>query len=157
MAASPTATMTATHPAAIPYCSSNIRVINGESQGAAGHLTLVLIFNNVGHTSCRISGYPGLDLVNASGATVAHATRTMSGMAGGATSIASVALAPGASASALVEASDVPQGSITNCGSYALMVTPPGQYVAVSAGTAMMPKCALEIHPVVAGTHGGMH
>ena len=132
-------------------------MIPGQSQGAAGHLALVLIFNNVGHTSCRMYGYPGLDLVTGSGALVAHATRTLSGMAGGATSVATITLTPGASASALVEASDVPQGGIADCGSYAMQVTPPEEYVSVPAGIAKMPKCALQIHPVVAGTHGGMH
>ncbi|BBH18636.1 hypothetical protein Back2_29230 [Nocardioides baekrokdamisoli] len=141
----------------VPLCTSNIRVINGESQGAAGHLAFVLIFNNVGHTACRIVGYPRVDLVTAAGATVAHAQHTLSGMAGGATGIATITLAAGASASALVEASDVPQGSITNCGSYSLMVTPPNQTVAVGAGTAMMPRCEIQVHPVVAGTGGGMH
>ena len=157
MSSSPTATATHTSASGIPSCSSNIRVINGASEGAAGHLTLVLIFNNVGHTACRMYGYPGLDLVTPSGTVVAHARRTLSGMAGGATTVASVTLAAGASASALVEASDVPQAGIANCGNYPLMVTPPGQYVSVPAGTALMPKCALEIHPVVAGTRGGMH
>ncbi|GAC1386322.1 MAG: hypothetical protein NVSMB48_24970 [Marmoricola sp.] len=131
-------------------------MIVGASQGAAGHLALVLIFNNVGHTPCQIAGYPGLDEVTASGALVVHARRTLRGMAGGAAAVAPVILGPGASASALVEASDVPQGGIADCGSYSMMVTPPDQYVSVPAGTAMLPKCALEVHPVVAGTHGGM-
>lgn len=155
---SPSAAATATPTTSrLGLCRSNIRVIPGQAQGAAGHLTLVLIFNNVGHTSCRMYGYPGLDLVTPSGALVVHARRTLSGMAGGVTSIKTVTLAPGASASALVEASDVPQSGIADCGSYSLMVTPPEEYVSVPAGTAMMPKCALEIHPVVAGTGGGMH
>jgi hypothetical protein len=145
-----------THAAGVPLCTSNIRVIPGEAQGAAGHRTLILIFNNVGHTSCRMYGYPGLDLVTASGAFVAHAKRTLSGMAGGASSIAMVTLSAGGSASALVEASDVPQGGITDCGNYSMNVTPPEEYVSVPATPAMMPKCQLEIHPVVAGTHGGM-
>lgn len=141
----------------VPLCTSNIRVINGQSQGAAGHLALVLFFNNVGHTPCRITGYPKVDLVSPSGTLVAHAQHTLSGMAGGAGGIATITLPAGASASALVEASDVPQGSITDCGSYSLMVTPPNQSVAVSAGTAMMPKCEIQVHPVVAGNTGGMH
>ena len=152
MSASPSAT----GGSGIGLCTNNIRVIKGEGQGAAGHVVLVLIFNNVGHTTCRMYGYPGLDLVTSSGHVVAHARRTLSGMAGGATSVASVTLAPGASASALVEASDVPQGGITDCGNYSLMVTPPEEYVSVPVATAMMPQCELEIHPVVAGTHGGM-
>ena len=154
-------TTTATH-APIPMCTSDIRVIPGAGQGAAGHRALVLVFNNVSHTkTCEIIGYPGVDLVSASGATVAHLTRTLRGMAGGepagVTAPHAVVLAPGASASALAEASDVPQGGITDCGNYSLLITVPNQYVSVGGGTAMLPRCAAEIHPVVPGTTGGMN
>lgn len=147
-------------PAAVPLCTNDIRVIPGGLQGAAGHLALVLIFNNVSRTTtCKIIGYPGVDLVNSSGATVAHLSRTLRGMAGGepagVTAPQGIVLAPGQSASALAEASDVPQGGITNCGSYSLLVTVPNQYVSVPGGTAMLPRCEAEIHPVVPGTGGG--
>lgn len=146
-------------PAAIRTCTDNIRVIPGQTNGAAGHLTLTLVFNNVSTTPCRMRGYPGVALVNASGATVANAARTLRGMAGGepagAVGPSYVVLAPGHSASALVEASDVPQGSVKNCGSFSLIVTVPEQTVAVPAGTATMPRCDLQVHPVVAGTGGG--
>jgi hypothetical protein len=145
----------------VPLCLSDIRVIPGEVQGAAGHRALVLVFNNVSHTTtCEIIGYPGVDLVTSSGATVAHLTRTLRGMAGGEPSGVSapqpVVLAPGASASALAEASAVPQGGITDCGNYNLLVTVPNQYVSVSGGTAVLPRCEAQIHPVVAGTAGGL-
>jgi hypothetical protein len=156
--ASNTATAT---PASTPLCSSDIRVIPGTVQGAAGHRALVLVFNNVSPTTtCEIIGYPGVDLVTAAGATVAHLTRTLRGMAGGepagVTAPQGVVLAPGASASALAEASDVPQGAITDCGNYSLLITVPNQFVAVGGGTAMLPRCEAEIHPVVPGTSGGM-
>lgn len=143
-------------------CTSDIRVIPGQVQGAAGHRALVLVFNNVSHTTtCEIIGYPGVDLVTTSGTAVAHLTRTLRGMAGGepagVTAPHGVVLAPGASASALAEASDVPQGGITDCGNYSLLITVPNQYVSVSGGTAMLPRCAAEIHPVVPGTTGGMN
>ena len=161
--ASPSASNAATATqVSTPPCTSDIRVIPGTVQGAAGHRALVLVFNNVSHTTtCEIIGYPGVDLVTASGATVAHLTRTLRGMAGGepagVTAPQGVVLAPGASASALAEASDVPQGGITNCGSYSLLITVPNQYVAVGGGTAMLPRCGAEIHPVVPGTSGGMN
>jgi hypothetical protein len=137
-------------------------VIPGTVQGAAGHRSLVLVFNNVSHTTtCEIFGYPGVDLVTAGGATVSHLRRTLRGMAGGepagVTAPHGVVLAPGASASALAEASDVPQGGIADCGDYSLLVTVPNQYVAVGGGTAMLPRCDAQIHPVVAGTSGGMN
>ncbi len=144
---------------AMRMCTDNIRVIPGQTNGAAGHLALVLVFNNVSTTPCRMRGYPGVDLVNGSGTAVAHAKRTLRGMAGGepagVVGPAYVVLAPGHSASALVEASDVPQGGVTNCGSFSLIVTAPEQTVAVPAGTATMPRCDLQVHPVVAGTGGG--
>ena len=151
-----------TTPSTVPLCTSDIRVIPGQVQGAAGHRALVLVFNNVSHTTtCEIIGYPGVDLVTTSGATVAHLARTLRGMAGGepagVTAPHGIVLAPGASASALAEASDVPQGGITDCGNYSLLVTVPNQYVSVSGGTAMLPRCAAEIHPVVPGTTGGMN
>ena len=122
----------------------------------------MLVFNNVSHTTtCEIIGYPGVDLVTATGATVAHLTRTLRGMAGGepagVTAPQGVVLAPGASASALAEASDVSQGAITDCGNYSLLITVPNQYVSVGGGTAMLPRCEAEIHPVVPGTSGGMN
>ena len=143
-------------------CTNDIRVIPGATQGAAGHLALVLVFNNVSRTTtCELFGYPGVDLVDSAGHAVAHLTRTLRGMAGGepagVTGPQAVILAPGASASALAEASDVPQGGITDCGSYSLLITVPNQFVSVPGGTAMLPRCAAEIHPVVAGTTGGMN
>src|SRR5581483_10124240 len=140
---------------------NDIRVIPEGCQGAAGHVSLILVFNNVSRTTtCEIIGYPGVDLVTASGATVVHLTRTLRGMAGGepagVTAPRPVILRPGQSASALAEASDVPQGGVADCGSYSLLITVPNQYVSVVAGTAMLPRCAAEIHPVVPGTTGGM-
>jgi hypothetical protein len=130
-------------------------------EGAAGHRALVLVFNNVSHTqTCTIFGYPGVDLVTAGGTAVAHLRRTLRGMAGGepagVTAPHAVTLAPGASASALAEASDVPQGGITDCGDYSLRITVPNQFVSVPGGTAMLPRCDAQIHPVVPGTGGGM-
>lgn len=143
-------------------CTNDIRVIPGQTQGAAGHLALVLVFNNVSRIkTCEIFGYPGVDLVNAAGHAVAHLTRTLRGMAGGepagVTGPQPVILPPGASASALAEASDVPQNGITDCGSYSLLITVPNQFVPVPGGTATLPRCAAEIHPVVLGTTGGIN
>ena len=158
--AAPTTSATSSHPS-VPLCTSDIRVINGTGQGAAGTLAQVLIFNNVSTTvTCEIIGYPGVDAVTSTGATVVHFTRTLRGMAGGeppgVTAPQPVILAPGQSASALIEASDVPQGGISNCGDYALMITVPNQYVAVGSGTLKMPRCDAQVHPVVPGTGGGM-
>jgi len=38
-----------------------------------------------------------------------------------------------------------------------LLITVPNQYVSVPGGTATLPKCDAQIHPVVAGTSGGLN
>jgi hypothetical protein len=145
-------------PSGTTTCASGIRVIPGEVDAGAGHRFLVLRFNNVGQTTCTISGYPTVDLVNGSGEVVAHAQQTPNGQAGlpaGTTEPPVVTLAAGASASTVVEASAIPEGNDPPCKEYALMVTAPGQTEAVSAGPAQMPDCDLQVHPVVAGDRGG--
>jgi hypothetical protein len=66
-----------------------------------------------------------------------------------------VELAPGETASALVEGTDVPSGTATSCSRYpALLVTPPDdtESVLVHIG---MPGCSqIEVHPVVPGVTG---
>jgi hypothetical protein len=47
-----------------------------------------------------------------------------------------------------------PQRGITDCGSYSLLVTVPDQSVSVPGGAAMLPRCDVQIHPVVPGTSG---
>jgi hypothetical protein len=137
-----------------PPCSSNIRVIPGEVEGAAGHRFLVLAFNNVGDTACEMSGYPKVELVDDAGKVVLHVPETLRGQAGlpeGTDEPESVTLLPGKSASAIVEASAIPEGDGRECASYSLMVTPPDQKSAVPAGPAQMPNCDVQVHPVVAG------
>lgn len=158
----PTVSASTVRAASTPLCLNDIRVIPQGGQGAAGHVSLILVFNNVSRTStCEIIGYPGVDLVTASGATVVHLQRTLRGTAGGepagVTAPRPVILRPGQSASALAEASDVPQGGVADCGSYGLLITVPNQYASVGGGTSMLPRCAAEIHPVVPGTTGGMN
>jgi hypothetical protein len=139
-------------------CTSGIRVIPGDVDAGAGHRFLVLRFNNVGQTTCTISGYPQVDLVDASGKVVKHAQQTPSGQTGlpaGTTEPPVVTLPAGKSASTVLEASAIPEGDDPPCKDYALMVTPPGQNEPVSAGPAQMPDCDVQVHPVVAGDTGG--
>jgi hypothetical protein len=136
-------------------CTENIRVVAGRVDGAAGHRYLVLVFDNVDTTrTCRMVGYPRVDLVDESGHVVAHAQDSLRGMAGLPASVKApqpVTLRPGKSASAIVEAGAIPEGDAAECKEYSLMVTPPGQHSAVPAGPVMMPNCDVQVHPVVAG------
>jgi hypothetical protein len=139
-------------------CTSGIRVIPGQVDAGAGHRFLVLRFNNVGQTTCTITGYPKIELVTESGKVVTHAQQTPRGQTGlpsGTTQPPVVTLPAGKSASAVVEASAVPEGDHPPCKDYDLMVTAPGLKEAVGAGPAQMPDCDLQVHPVVAGDTGG--
>ncbi len=170
----PAVTVTVTSPPAsssssahtvVPTCTSDIRVIPGTPHIGAGHRAeLVLVFNNVSRTrTCQMRGYPGVDLVTVGGALVAHVPRALRGPAGGepagVKAPQSVVLAPGHSASALAEGSAVVNPGapdLVDCTFYPLVVTPPDQFVSVPAGTASLPKCGVQVHPVVAGLTGGL-
>lgn len=157
--AKPTSTPSKMTPAdGATTCTSGIRVIPGEVDAGAGHRFLVLRFNNVGQTTCTITGYPRVDLVDAAGKVVKQAQQTPSGQAGlpaGTTEPPVVTLPAGKSASTVLEASAIPEGDNPPCKDYSLMVTPPGQKEPVSAGPAQMPDCDVQVHPVVAGDTGG--
>ena len=146
-------------------CIENIRIIPLDPQGAAGHRTLILAFNNVSTTTtCSMSGYPGVDLIDSNGNTVVHLAQTLRGMAGGLSSgltvPQTVVLPPGGSASALVEATSLPPNGYTSCGEYNLLVTPPGMqpgpHISLTPGPETMPGCEAQVHPVVAGMGGGL-
>lgn len=136
-----------------PRCT-NLSVSAGQSQGAAGTIGVPLVFVNTGSTTCVLGGYPGVALLDASGAQAVQAQRT--GSSGSA-----VTLAPRGSASALLTGSDVPRGNATSCPSYpAALVTPPGSTVSskvdLSSGAGgALPGCATPlIRAVVAGASG---
>ncbi len=125
----------------------------GQSNGAAGSITVPILFKNISQRTCTLQGYPGVAGLNAAGQQVVQAVRTTSG---GQTGVpAAISLAPGQTASAPVQGSDVPVGTATTCTSYPkLLVTPPGethsQQVIVT-----LPGCdGLRVRPVVAGTTG---
>jgi hypothetical protein len=127
-------------------------VTPGQSNGAAGSITVPVLFKNLSQRTCTLQGYPGVAGLNAAGQQVTQAVRTPFTHVGPPSAIS---LAPGQTASAAVQGSDVPVGTATTCTSYpALLVTPPGethsQRVAV-----MLPGCSgLKVGPVVAGTMG---
>jgi hypothetical protein len=129
------------------------------ASAAAGHQGVVLLFVNHGPTSCVLFGYPGVAGVNSSGAQVVQAQRTLTGMMGGlapgVATLPRVTLAPGQTASAVVEGTDVPSGTETSCPTYpSLLVTAPNTKVSVSV-VQSLPGCSgLQVHPVVPGTSG---
>jgi hypothetical protein len=119
----------------------------------------VLVFTNESQATCSLSGYPGVAGLDAQGVQVVQAQRTLNGYLGGlppgTTAPPTVSLAPGQTASAVVEGTDMPLGSATSCPSYpALLVTPPDLTDSVHLEAAL-PGCSpIQVHPVVPGSSG---
>lgn len=121
-----------------------------------GHRAYVFVFTNKGSATCTLHGYPGASVADTTGKVVADAQRTLVGYESGPTTITTVTLAPGASASAVVE-----WDAATNAGASCpgtkgghLLVTPPN--TTVSTGFALPNDlCSdFQVHPVLPGTSG---
>lgn len=124
-----------------------------------GNSAVVVLFENDSSGTCDLSGYPAVSGVGSSGAAVGKATPSPGGYLGGLpvgdTKLPVVRLRPGASASAMVEGTDNPQGSATSCPTLSgLEVTPPGGGVPVRLPAAPGDCNGLEVHPVVPGDTG---
>lgn len=128
------------------------------AQGGLSHQGYVIEFKNRGG-ACTITGYAGVDALNAKGRRVLSATRTKSGYLGGVESgpIPKVHLAKGQTASALLEWIDVgppcPRAR-------SLRITPPNAVKSVVLSPKSLKAqtlCRVEIHPVVPGTTGQKH
>jgi hypothetical protein len=155
--ASPT---TAHTPLRIKECTkaAGLTVEPGSTDSSSGHRRLVLIFTNTSGRTCDLIGYPGVDALDGTGTSTAHAKRTPSGYEGGipsGTSPQQVTLSPRESASAIVEALayDSHGGS---CTAYAgLLVTAPDDTGSTHVAWAGTDACsALEVHPMVSGSDG---
>jgi hypothetical protein len=145
---------------AVALCTgANIGTSGTMAGAAAGHLGVILLFVNNGPASCVLFGYPGVAGLNAGGAQVVQAQRTLTGMMGGlapgVTAIPRITLAHGQTASAVVEGTDVPSGTETTCPTYAsLLATAPNTKVSVTIPLSLPGCSGLQVHPVVAGTSG---
>jgi hypothetical protein len=156
----PTTSTTTTTPSVAALCAgANVGVSGKMASAAAGHQGVVVLFVNNGSTSCVFHGYPGAAGLNASGAQVVQAQRTLTGMMGGlspgVTALPRITLAPGQTASAVVEGTDVPSGTETSCPAYpSLLVTAPNTKVSVTIPLSLPGCSGLQVHPVVPGTSG---
>lgn len=135
--------------------SSQLAVVGSAPPGgdAAGHTAVLLKFVNVSHYRCVLYGYPGVD-GTARGHSIAHATRTYDGYFGGCrcSSLHGVTVAPGGTASAIVEG-DIGDGSAACDRFRGLLVTPPNTYHSTPVRVAPH-SCDFTVHPVVPGSSG---
>ena len=131
------------------------------NQGGSGmgHTGSVLVFTDTGSTACTLYGYPGADVTENGSYNFAprmNATRVSGGIA-----VQTVTLAPGSSASAMLEWGVNPPGGGTanaaNCpgmgGGY-LEVTPPNTTDTIKSDPPADMCTDLQVFPVVAGTTG---
>lgn len=153
----------------VPRCGdSDVQVSQKDGGGAAGHLSLLLVFTDVSGHDCSLQGYPGASLLGPDGKDLLDADRTPTGYSGGAIGLKSpptLVLHANGTASAVVEWSDVPTGSGPNGGCAvpnpaSLAVTPPNtKATSTIALAAKSEVCSgFEVHPVLPGignTPGG--
>jgi hypothetical protein len=113
---------------------------------------VILVFRNTGTAGCRMTGYPGVAVLDAQNVQVVQARRTTSGYMGGAP-VTTVMLPPGGSASALLEMLDIDDNN-NACPQYPrMLVTAPDDTTSVRVD-ARLSGCSVQIHPVVSGTSG---
>ena len=146
--------------------AADLTVTTGVTQAAVGHSSLVLLFTNSSSAPCLVQGYPGV-AAQLPGGRVYNAVRAMAGYMGGdaAPSPAQAQLAPGRTASAVIEWLIAPQdgsASVTpaDCaadGAVGLLVTAPDQTTStrLAPPDRYSPICwGFEVHPIVAGSTG---
>jgi Protein of unknown function (DUF4232) len=135
--------------------TKNLGVTLGQAAGGLTHQSFVIEFKN--HAgACTITGYPGVDALNAKRHRVLSAMRTKSGYLGGVESgpIPKVHLAKGKTASAILEWIDLgppcPRAQ-------SFRITPPNAFKSVVLSPKSLKSqtlCRVEVHPVVPGTTG---
>jgi hypothetical protein len=141
----------------VAHCTySQLRVRSGGGGAASEHDSVRLRFRNTSHRSCSVYGYPGAAGLNKHGKQIEQAKRTKQGYSGGVDpnrKIPTVVLKPGQVATAVIESVGVTAHG-ANCKTFhSLLVTPPNDRKSVHLAIGL-PRCSLQIHPVVKGTTG---
>ena len=150
-----------TRPGPQPCTTAGLAIAAGEGGAGLGHWSLPILFRNTSPAKCRLTGYPGVAGLDDTGRQTAQARRSPNGFSGGLgfenQTPPTVDLAPGETASALVEGTNVPQDSAPSCPQYAaLLVTPPGETHSVKLAAGENGCSGLEVHPVLPGTSGSV-
>ena len=142
--------------AALECHNTDMQVAEKDGQGAAGHISLLLVFTNVGGHACYLKGYPGATVTGQGDVTSLDAKRTLSGYSGGAQGLTAapyVQLKPNGQASAVLEWSDVPDATGCEMKDTAdLAVTPPNLTQSTDFALSGSEICSeFQIHPVLPG------
>lgn len=162
-AAMPTTPPTPTTPAKTGGAVATVRcevrnglaVSAGAEDAGLGHRSFTLVFINRGRAACRLHGYPGVAGLDASGRQTSQAKRTLSGYLGGVRGAApTVTIAPGESASALVEGQGFDKNGNACPGYRGLLVTAPDDTRSTRLSWTTDTCDTLQVHPVVPGVTG---
>jgi hypothetical protein len=144
--------------------TGHVSVKLGGSDAGLTHRSLVLLFTNSGSSTCTLTGYPGATVTNNGQynfAPYVNAQRSLTGYMAGTSTVTTVSLAPGATASAILEWDGAPtdgsEANAANCpgmaGGY-LEITPPNTTVASKFDPPTDMCTDIQIHPVVSGSSG---
>ncbi|HET6876521.1 MAG TPA: DUF4232 domain-containing protein [Jatrophihabitans sp.] len=144
-------------PAAAAQCGdASLAVTATRSQGATGHGSFVVLFQNISGVRCHIRGYPGLDAIGRNGHLLKHAKRTLSGFTGGSRhGVPRVVLRPGRFASADVEWLNFGRGGRSCKSSLSVNATPANTGYTVHLARSVT-LCHLQVHPTVPGRSGNL-
>ena len=131
--------------------ASALKMAATNGSGAAGTIEMAVTMANQGSASCTLNGYPGMQLLDASGAdlptTVIRGGGPMFADAAANQAPAQVVLAPGAVAKFSFSYEDVPVGNETSCPtSTSSEITPPNDYSYAVIALAIAPCGGGTIH-----------
>jgi Protein of unknown function (DUF4232) len=136
----------------VPRCGNgSLAVTRTFTEGGAGHGWMALVYRNVTSHTCTVYGYPGLDAVSRTGHVLAHATRSLSGYGSGG-HLSTVTIRPGRFASAGVDWLNFNPRTTGACAFSASVRTIVPNTGTVHRLRVAVSACALQVHPVVAGT-----
>ncbi|HET7660761.1 MAG TPA: DUF4232 domain-containing protein [Oryzihumus sp.] len=156
----PEATTTAAAPTAgMPCRGQALAGRLASSDGAAGHIHLVVALRNIGGVECTLDGFPAVGLVAQDGSALPVRATHDGDLAFPARTPSTVVLAPGEVASFDLGFSHVPAGGQTSCpAAQSLAVTTPGDShpVAVQAVADPCDGGHLAVSPLVAGDQGSV-
>lgn len=142
--------------AAVPACgNTSLDYGASASEGAAGTSSFVLLYRNHTSATCTLRGYPGLDAMSSASRVIAHATRAVSGSAGGAGhGVQTITIPAHGYASAVVEWKNFNPATSGSCRFSAGINT-------IAPNTTKLVKfhksvsiCQLQVHPTVLGWTG---
>jgi Protein of unknown function (DUF4232)/ell wall binding domain 2 (CWB2) len=124
--------------------TAGLSVTTGQGNSSAGHPTVLLIFTNTSGSTCAVSGYVGLQMLDASNNALPTTVVPNGGMLSNQPLAQVVTLAPGQQASTLVMWTDVPTGAQACSTSAKLQVSPPDEPTSLTVAATIV-SCGGEL------------